>query len=125
MIDSTVLIDASRAPSPAGLLAVDFLGRAASEGELWSITPVRTQVGWLARPDERRRISGLFERIFWLDVTTELADRAAAYGARFGRSHRIEAVDALLAAATEQLGARLATHNVRDFPMFPDLQPPY
>lgn len=125
VIDSTVLIDASRARSPRRDAAVVFLGRIAGEGEIWSVTPVRTEVGWLMRPGERDTIHALFDRIFWLDITRDLADTAAAYGARFGRSHRIDVVDALLAAATEVMSARLATHNVRHFPMFPGLEPPY
>ena len=30
-----------------------------------------------------------------------------------------------MAATAQQLGAALVTTNVRDFPMFKDLQPPY
>jgi predicted nucleic acid-binding protein len=125
VLDATVLMDASRARSPRRDAAVTFLERAAGEGELWSVTPVRTQVGWLMRPEERGIVYALLDRIFWLDVTTELADRAAAYGARYAKSHRIDTVDALVAAATEELSGRLATDNVRHFPMFPGLRPPY
>ncbi len=34
-------------------------------------------------------------------------------------------MDYLIAAAAESIGASLVTLNVRHFPMFPDLEPPY
>ena len=67
----------------------------------------------------------LFDSINWLEVSTDLADRAGAFGQLYGRSHGLDAIDAIVAAAAEFLEADLATLNVRDFPMFPGLQPPY
>jgi predicted nucleic acid-binding protein len=37
----------------------------------------------------------------------------------------IALADLIIAATAEELGADLATGNVRHFPMFPELQPPY
>ena len=37
----------------------------------------------------------------------------------------IGVVDYLLAAAAVELGGVVATSNIRDFPMFPGLEPPY
>jgi predicted nucleic acid-binding protein len=125
LLDSSVLIDATRARGAARDRAVGFLKDAARGGELWSVAPVRTEVRWAMRDDESALIDEWFASILWLDVTTELADRAGDHGQRWGRSHGLGVVDAIVAAAAEQLDARLATLNVRDFPMFPDLQPPY
>lgn len=94
-------------------------------GELWSVAPVRTEVAWLMRPEETVVVRALFDRIFWLDVTVDIADRAAAFGQRYGPSHGIGVVDAIIAAAAEALSATVATRNVRHFPMFPGLQRPY
>ncbi len=125
MIDATVFIDASRERDPLTRRATDFLAGAAREGELWSVTPVRTEVRWVMRDDEARVVDKLLGQIFWLDITTDIADRAGEFGRRFGRSHGLGVVDALVAAGAEFLSADLATRNVRDFPMFPGLRPPY
>jgi predicted nucleic acid-binding protein len=125
VVDSSVFIDVSRERHAEPGAATTFLRQAAREGELWSITPVRTEVRWGMRPNEAAAISRLFDTVYWLDVTTDLADRAGAFGQRYGPSHGLRLVDAIVAAGAEFLGAELATKNVRDFPMFPDLKPPY
>jgi predicted nucleic acid-binding protein len=125
LIDSSVLIDATRARGAERDLAVGFLKDAAHDGELWSVAPVRTEVRWAMRDDESALIDELFDSILWLEVSTMLADRAGDHGRRWGRSHGLGVVDAIVAAAAEQLDARLATLNVRDFPMFPGLTTPY
>jgi predicted nucleic acid-binding protein len=58
-------------------------------------------------------------------VTTDIADRAGAFGQRFGGSHGLSPIDAIVAAAAEFLSADLATLNLRHFPMFPGLKRPY
>ena len=121
MLDSTILIDATRG-LPA---AISFLEAAAELGELWSVTPVRTEVGWGLRADEQDRMERLFRSIRWLEISETLAGRAAQHGRRWSRSHGLGVIDALLAAAAEEVDAQVATHNVRDFPMFPGIEPPY
>ena len=121
VIDSAVIIDATRGRSDA----IEFLDVAAEQGEIWSVTPVRTEVGWGLHADEQTRMDDLFRRIRWLEVSADLADRAAEHGRRWGRSHGLSVIDAIVAAAAEELDAHVATLNVRDFPMFSDLQPPY
>ena len=125
VIDSTVFIDVSREHRSGPGPATEFLAAAANEGELWSVTPARTEVRWAMRGDEAGVIDALFDRVFWLDVTPEIADRAGEFGRRYGRSHGLDVVDALVAAAGEILSAGVATHDVRHFPMFPELRPPY
>lgn len=125
VIDSTVFIDASRERRSGAGPATDFLIAAAREGELWSVTPVRTEVRWAMRAEETAVVDALFDRVFWLDVTPDLADRASEFGRRYGRSHDLDVVDALVAAAAEILAADVATTNIRDFPMFPGLARPY
>jgi predicted nucleic acid-binding protein len=109
LIDSTVLIE-----------------RTHRSERIMSVTPVRTEVlGGI--PDGG--IPGALDTlgmIDWLDVTIELADVAAALARRYSRAHSgIGVVDYLIAAAAIRVDAIVATHNVRDFPMFPGLQPPY
>jgi predicted nucleic acid-binding protein len=121
VVDTSILVDASRADPRA----IAFLADAVDVGEVWSVTVVRTELRWGMRQSEGPGIDRLFASVYWLDVTSELADRAGAFGREFGRSHGLSVVDALVAAAADVLGAEVATLNVRHFPMFPDLRPPY
>ena len=90
--------------------------------ELWSVTPVRTEILVGAREPELDRVHDLFSILRWLDVTVEVADRAGSLGAPFVRSQPgIDGVDLLVAAAAELLDARLLTLNVKHFPMVPGL----
>ncbi len=121
VLDSTVLIDVSRGHSGA----TRFLDDAVDRGEIWSVTPVRTEVRWAMRSSETAIIERLFASIYWLEVSTDIADRAGDFGRRFGPSHGLGVIDAIVAAAAEFLSGDVATLNVRDFPMFPGLQRPY
>jgi len=94
--------------------------------QLLSVTPVRTEILRGLLRGELAATAELLVGLDWLDVDAVLADRAAELGRPCARSHPgIAVVDLLLAAATERLGARLLTRNVRDFPMIPGLEPAY
>jgi predicted nucleic acid-binding protein len=45
--------------------------------------------------------------------------------AQYARSHGLGIADAVIAATTRLHGLRLATLNVRHYPMFADIRPPY
>ncbi|HET7026448.1 MAG TPA: type II toxin-antitoxin system VapC family toxin, partial [Candidatus Limnocylindrales bacterium] len=119
VVDTSVLIDHLRGDQRA----TEVLRAASDAGdELWSVTPVRTEILAGALPDERDRIDLLLGQLRWLDVTMELADTAGRIAQPFVRSHPgIDTVDYLLAATTEHLGAELLTLNVRHFPMLSGL----
>lgn len=123
VIDTSVLIDQLRGIEAARDLLLDAVR---TGDELWSVTVVRTEVLAGMRPAEKAPTLALLGLLRWLDVDIELADRAGALASKFLRSHRaIDTVDYIIAAATQQLGAKLETLNVRHFPMFPDLAPAY
>jgi predicted nucleic acid-binding protein len=121
IVDSNVLIDALRNHQPA----LHFLERAADGGVVWSSVVVRSGLWVGSRPGEDGRIADLIEQIRWLDVTPSIADQAGRLGAPYRLSHHIGVVDLIIAATAIELGGVVATLNVRDFPMFPGLQPPY
>ncbi len=122
VIDSSVLIDCFRGRPEA----LAFLVDARRASTVVSVTPVRTEVLGGIQPDEVRRTMAILGLIMWLDVTVELADVAAGLRRRYRASHSgIDVVDYLLAAAATHVDGALATSNVRHFPMFPELQPPY
>ena len=121
IVDSNVLIDAIRNRQPA----LRFLDGAADAGALWSSVLVRSELWVGSRQGEDDRIADLIGRIMWRDVTPSIADHAGRLGAPFRLTHHIGVVDLVLAATAIELGGTVATLNVRDFPMFPGLQPPY
>jgi predicted nucleic acid-binding protein len=121
IIDSTVLIDASRQREAAVL----FLSRLASEGPLRSSVVVRSELWAGARPEEADHLSDLLDQLRWHDLTVAIADLAGKLAYRYRQSHRIGLTDFIIAATAIELGGTVATLNVRDFPMFPGLQPPY
>ncbi len=123
VIDTSVLIDHLRGdPRAVGRLR-DAI---ASGDDLWSVTPVRTEILAGARSGEELVIGRLLERLRWLDVTVELADDAGALARTYLRSHPdVDTVDYLIAAGVRALDARLLTLNVRHFPMVEGLEPAY
>jgi hypothetical protein len=122
LVDTSVLIDALRGDR----LATAYLATTRRNDMIVSVTPVRTEILGAVRDDEVRRTFDVLRLIHWLDITVELADLAGALRRRFQPAHAgIETVDYLLAAAAIHIDGDVATQNVRDFPMFPGLRPPY
>jgi predicted nucleic acid-binding protein len=74
---------------------------------------------------ERSRISQVLATCDVRVVDLAIAERAGAFMHQFSRSHRLEAIDALIAATAAQHDLPLATHNLKHFPMFPRLKRPY
>lgn len=79
------------------------------------------------RPDESEATRRLLDRLEWIDVDGEVAERAGALTSRYIRSHpEIEVVDYVIATSGQRLDAEeLRTTNVHHFPMFEDLASPY
>ncbi len=94
--------------------------------EIWSTTVVRTEVLAGMRRGEEAATIGLLDRIRWLDVTVEVADRAGELARKYLRAYPgVDTVDYIIAASAEVLDAKLRTRNVKHFPMFKDLEPAY
>ena len=78
------------------------------------------------RSSERRAADRLFALIAWVPVSEAVARRAGELGRRWRRSHPgIGVADLAIAATAEGIGASLATRNLKHFPMFEGLRPPY
>jgi predicted nucleic acid-binding protein len=78
------------------------------------------------RSAERQAAEALFGLIAWVPVTDGVARRAGELGRRWRRSHQgIGVADLAIAATADNLGTTIATRNVKHFPMFPGLRPPY
>lgn len=120
LVDTSVIIDVLRGHESAkdfleGLPEVPF----ASE-----LTRIETLRGMRSR--ERADTERLLRRLRWVPVDEPVAQLAAELGRRWRDSHPgISTTDLAIAATAQELSADLATANVRHFPMFPELRPPY
>lgn len=123
LLDTSVVVDHLRGYEPATTLLAGLLHdqQAVAASEL---TRFELLVG--SRPDEHRRLDHFFSVLDWVPVTTEVVGPAADYARTYRRSHSgIAMADYVIAGTASALGAELLTLNVRHFPMFEDLQPPY
>lgn len=123
LVDTSVLIDHLRGDDRARELVKDAR-RSGARVAASVLTKVEVLAG--ARPHETEATRRLLDPLEWIEVDDEIAERAGELAARYLRSHPgIEVVDYVIAASTERLGADLLTRNVRHFPMFTGLAPPY
>ena len=123
VVDTSVLIDHLRGDERA----TGCLSAAVEAGERL-VASVLTRVEVLAgmRPDEAEATSRLLDALDWVDVDRALADEAGRLAQRFLRSHPgVDPVDYVIAATVRRVDGQLLTGNVRHFPMFPGLAPPY
>lgn len=122
LVDTDVLIAHLR-----GLPAArDWLQSARTEGPLAvSVVSVAELTGGM-RTTERREVWALLSILRAEPVTEVVARRAGELMREFRRTHSgIGTADYLIAATAATQGARLATLNIRHFPMFLDLQAPF
>lgn len=121
-IDTSVLIDHTRGIPHAR----DALIKASEQGPLHSSEIVRTELLVLIRDRELAAVGPLLDAIVWHAVDRPVSELAGELGRRWLPSHNgVDAADFIIAATTALLDARLLTRNVKHFPMFPGLEPPY
>jgi len=120
VLDTTVVIDMLRGSTPAKAWASSVQRRlAASE-----VTRVEIIRGLSSH--ERAAAERAFAALRWVPVGETISRRAGDLGREWRRSHRsVSLADLVVASTAMELEAELATSNVRHFPMFPDLRPPY
>ena len=120
VLDTTVVIDHLRGLPAAG----DYLRSLTAVPTCSEVT--RAEVLQGLRSAERRAAEALFTVLHWVDVDEPIARRAGELGRRYRRSHPgLALADLLIAATALELAQPLVTLNVRHFPMFPRLRPPY
>ena len=120
LLDSTIVIDLLRGHRPA-LAFVESLGSIPVASEVTRVEVLRG-----VRSGERRLTERLLGTFDWLALDEPIARRAGELGRRWRASHRgIATADLVIAASALEHGLDLATLNVRHFPMFDGLRPPY
>ncbi|MFO0930905.1 MAG: type II toxin-antitoxin system VapC family toxin [Gemmataceae bacterium] len=122
LVDSDVLIAHLRGV-PA---ARDWLVAARSRGALAiSVVSIVEIIGGM-RSAERREVWRLFSAFRTEPVSELIARRAGELMRQYRRSHTgIGLGDYIIGATAEIRGQSLATLNVRHFPMFEGLEPPF
>ncbi|MGH9067459.1 MAG: type II toxin-antitoxin system VapC family toxin [Acidimicrobiales bacterium] len=122
LVDTSILIDYLRGHRGAA----DLLEGERASGVLPASEITRLAVLAGMRPAEEEPRRSLLATLAWHDVDARVAEEAGALGRRWLPSHQgIDGADLAIAATTILAGAELLTLNVRHFPMFPELRPPY
>ncbi|MCV7192778.1 type II toxin-antitoxin system VapC family toxin [Mycolicibacterium brumae] len=122
LVDSDVLIAHLRGVAPAR----DWLLAARAEGPLAiSVVSITELIGGMVSA-ERREVWRLLATFRAEPVTEIIARRAGDFMREYRRSHTgIGLGDYLIAATADINGYEPATFNVRHFPMFKNLRPPF
>lgn len=122
LFDSSVLIAHLRGETRAR----DLLRNRVQAGSAYASVISRAELEGGMRSAERTDLARLFEALQLLPVTDAIARRAGSDLRRFRGSHRgIDLADYLIGATAGEHHLELATLNVRHFPAFPDLSPPW
>jgi hypothetical protein len=120
LFDTNILIDYLRGRQEAQ----DLLGAQAERPHVSVGSVLELYAGFRSRREEQ---SGerLLSNAKVLPVTHDIAKRAGVFSRLYEPSHGLDDIDALIAATAEHHGLRLATLNVKHFPMFPKLKRAY
>jgi predicted nucleic acid-binding protein len=120
LLDTSVLIDVLRGSAPAA----DWMSSLSEVPACSELTRAEVLVG--VRSRERAPTERLLSSLRWIPVDEPVSRRAGELGGQYRRGHPgLSIVDLVIAATAELLEAELATANIRRYPMFPGLAPPY
>lgn len=120
LLDTNILIDHIRRVP----VAVAWLRSLPESPRISVISLLELYAGALSQREERD-IDAVCAPLQWLPIGAEIAQRGGSFIRHYGTSHGIDIPDALIAATAEHHGLRLATLNVKHFPMFPKLKRAY
>lgn len=120
LLDTSVVVDILRAFPPA-LRYAHTLDDVPTCSEVTRVEVLRGM-----RSAERSSTERLFRTLRWIALDESIARRAGELGRAFRRSHQgISTPDLVIAATADELDLRLATLNVKHFPMLGALRAPY
>jgi predicted nucleic acid-binding protein len=120
LLDTSVLVPILRKNE----IALAWFESSTDEPRMSVVSLTELYLG-IRRQREERDLVELEQAVRPLPVDRDIAIRAGVFVRHYGPSHAVEIPDALIAATAEHHGLRLATLNVKHFPMFPRLKPAY
>jgi predicted nucleic acid-binding protein len=120
LLDTSVLVDVLRKHPPA---VAWFQGQAASLR--MSVVSLSELYSGVRTRKEEQDLVNLEREIRVLPIDRDIGARAGVFVRLYRGSHGVELPDAIIAATAEHHGLRLATLNVKHFPMFPKLKRAY
>ena len=120
LLDTSILIDVLRETAHAR----EWMDQLESIPSISVVTLTELTAGAKSQREELL-IQELARRLKLLPVGHDVATSAGGHMKHFGKSHSVELADALIAATAEHHGLKLATLNVKHFPMFKKLRAPY
>jgi hypothetical protein len=123
LVDTTIAVDHLRGVAAA----VELLTGLTDAGEdLVASELVRFELLAGVRNKELNALEEFCSALRWVQVTEDVAHVAGQLARRYRKSHSgIGAVDYLIAATAIVIDADLLTTNLRHFPVFTKLEPPY
>ena len=120
LLDTNILIDYIRRV-PA---AVAWLRSLPRPPDISVISVLELHVGARSQQEEQE-IEALCAPLRVLADHGGDRESGGAFMRHFGKTHGIDVPDVIIAATAEHHGLKLATLNVKHFPMFPKLKRPY
>lgn len=120
LVDTNIVIEFLRGSSNAAA----WLNALDEHPAISAISILELYAGARSQRDERD-IVAVRQKLTCLPIGEEIGERAGSIMRHFHKSHGIDIPDALIAATAEHHGLKLATLNIKHFPMFPKLKRAY
>lgn len=120
LVDTDIVIDFLR----GNKLAISYL-KSESKSICFSAITVAEIYAGIKGYKEEAEVERLFSIFPVIATTNEIAREAGKFINTYRLSHSVEIPDAIIAATCLLSGAELSTFNVKHYPMFTDLKPPY
>jgi predicted nucleic acid-binding protein len=120
LLDSAIVVDCLRGRDAASV----YFAALPAKPSISALTLSEVYAGVRNRREEDDA-ARFWSLVNVLPATDEIARRAGVFVRLYRASHNVEVPDAIIAATAEHHGLKLATLNVRHFPMFRKLKPAY
>jgi predicted nucleic acid-binding protein len=120
LLDTNIIIDYLRGRPEA----IDLFEAQGGKPRVSVVSTLELYAGVRNRREEQKT-EQLLTQAALLPVNDDIAKRGGIFMRIYEASHGVEIADAIIAATAEHHGLRLATLNVKHFPMFPKLKRAY
>jgi hypothetical protein len=120
LLDTSVVVEWLR-KQPA---AIAHVKRLRDKPSVSVVTLAEIEIG-VRSPANERDADAFFGLTHVLPIGREIAKHAGSLLRHYGASHSVDLPDALIAATAEHHALKLATLNLKHFPMLPGLKRPY